>query len=64
MNKLEIGLPPGCPQTCLKSSFAVKGSVSFKLIRTETKMLIIVVGVREDEEVYEIAERRKLKYNL
>ena len=38
--------------------------IVYKLIRIETKMLIIVVGVREDEEVYEIAERRKFKYNL
>ena len=26
--------------------------IVYKLIRTETKMLIVVVGVREDEEVY------------
>lgn len=31
--------------------------VVYKLIRTDAKMLVIVVGVREDEEVYEIAER-------
>lgn len=30
--------------------------IVYKIVRTETKMLIIVVGVREDEEVYEIAE--------
>ena len=38
--------------------------VVYKLVRTETKMLVIVVGVREDEEVYEIAERRRIKYDL
>ena len=35
--------------------------IVYKLIRTETKMLVIVVGVREDEEVYEIAQRRMKK---
>ena len=38
--------------------------IVYKLIRTETKMLIIVAGVREDEEVYEIAQRRAMKHNL
>lgn len=38
--------------------------IVYKLVRMDSKMLIVVVGVREDEEVYEIAERRKLKYNL
>lgn len=36
----------------------------YKLIRTESKMLVIVIGIREDEEVYEIAERRIKKYGL
>jgi mRNA interferase RelE/StbE len=38
--------------------------VVYKLIRTETRMLIVVIGVREDEEVYEIAQRRRIKYDL
>lgn len=38
--------------------------VVYKLIRTETKMLVIVIGVREDEEAYEIASQRIKKYNL
>ena len=38
--------------------------VVYKLIRIETKMLVLVVGVREDEEVYEIAQRRQLKHGL
>ena len=38
--------------------------IVYKLVRTETQMLVIVVGVREDEEVYKIAERRKNKYQL
>ncbi len=38
--------------------------IVYKLIRTETRMLVVVVGVREDEEVYEIAQSRKEKNNL
>lgn len=38
--------------------------IVYKLVRTETKMLVIVVGVREDEEVYDIAYRRRIKYTL
>ena len=38
--------------------------IVYKLMRTETKMLVIVIGIREDEEVYEIAQRRIKKYNL
>lgn len=29
-----------------------------ELVRTETSMLIVVVGAREDDEVYEIAAKR------
>ena len=38
--------------------------IVYRLIRTETKMLLVVVGVREDEEVYEIALRRAMKHKL
>ena len=38
--------------------------VVYKLIRTETKMLVMVIGVREDEEVYEIAQKRAKVHNL
>ena len=36
----------------------------YKLQRTETSMLVIVVDVRADEEVYELAEKRVQKYRL
>ena len=36
----------------------------YKLIQTATEMLIIVVGVREDEEAYKIAFKRVNKHNL
>lgn len=38
--------------------------VVYKLIRTETEMLIIVVGMREDEEVYGTAQKRIDIYGL
>ena len=38
--------------------------VVYKLIKTESQMLVIVVGVREDEEVYDIAYFRRTKHNL
>ena len=33
--------------------------IVYKLVRTDRQMLVVVVGVREDEEVYEIAAKRK-----
>jgi mRNA interferase RelE/StbE len=38
--------------------------VVYQLRRTETEMLVIVIGVRTDEEVYEIAQKRSNQYNL
>lgn len=38
--------------------------VVYKLIRTESEMLVVVIGVRADDEVYEIAERRASTNNL
>lgn len=38
--------------------------VVYKLIRNETEMLVVVVGARADDEVYEMAQRRLGKYNL
>ena len=32
--------------------------IVYRLIRTETTMQIVVIGVRQDDEVYEIAQRR------
>lgn len=33
--------------------------VVYQLIRTEKQMLIVVIGMRTDEDVYEIAQKRK-----
>ena len=38
--------------------------IVYQLFRTETQMLIIVIGARKDEEVYDIAEHRASKYKL
>ena len=38
--------------------------VVYKIERTETKMLVIVVGVRADDEVYELAYARGKRYGL
>lgn len=32
--------------------------VGYRLVKSENEMLVIVIGVREDEEVYEIAQKR------
>lgn len=38
--------------------------IVYKLIRTETEMLVVVVGARADNEVYEIAQKRSEKHEL
>ena len=38
--------------------------VVYRLEKSESRMIIVVVGIREDEEVYDIAYARRRKYNL
>lgn len=38
--------------------------IVYKLIKTDSRMLVIVVGIREDDEVYEIAHSRRTKHDL
>ena len=38
--------------------------VVYQLHRTETEMLVVVIGIRTDEEVYAIAQKRASKYGL
>lgn len=38
--------------------------VVYKLQRTESEMLVIVIGVRADEEVYDIASKRAARHSL
>ena len=38
--------------------------IVYQLIRQGEHILVIVIGVREDEQVYEIAQKRISKHNL
>lgn len=38
--------------------------VVYKPIRTEQEMLIVVVGIRSDDEAYRIAGQRRLRYGI
>ena len=38
--------------------------VVYQLRRTESSMIVIVIGVRADEEVYDIAQKRAAKHSL
>ena len=38
--------------------------IVYQLIRNSGQMLVVVIGVREDEEVYQIAKKRKDRYQL
>lgn len=38
--------------------------VVYKLIRTENEMLVVVIGARDDDEVYSTAYHRSGKYGL
>ena len=38
--------------------------VVYKLVKTESQMLIIVIAVREDDVVYEIAHTRRAKHDI
>lgn len=38
--------------------------VVYKLVRTETQMQVIVIGAREDDEVYVIAKKRADRHKL
>lgn len=38
--------------------------IVYKLVRLEEKMIIIVIGVREDEEAYESAYKRIQKHGI
>ena len=38
--------------------------VVYKLVRTDTEMIVVVIGARADEEVYDTAHHRVQKYDL
>ena len=63
---IELGHKGGINLTnCLEIKLRGEGiRVIYKLIRTDTEMLVIIVGLREDEEVYDNAEERITRHNL
>ena len=69
-NEGGYGIPLGVKgqrdlTNCLEIKLRGAGiRVVYKLIRTETQMLILVIGMREDENVYDTAVKRISKYNL
>lgn len=38
--------------------------VVYKLVKIENRMVVVVIGAREDDEVYEIAQHRAEKHGL
>lgn len=60
---IELGNKGGVNLTnCLEIKLRGEGlRAIYKLIYTETEMLVIVVDIREDEEVYGIASKRITK---
>lgn len=64
------GKPLGNHQSTKLSGFLkikIKNSghrIVYKIEKSEQSMTIIVIGVRVDEEVYKIAQKRIIKHNL
>ncbi len=63
---IELGHKGGINLTnCLEIKLRGEGlRVIYKLIQTETEMLVIIVGLREDEEVYNEANERITQHGL
>lgn len=63
---IELGHKGGINlSNCLEIKLRGEGlRVIYKLIRTDTEMLVIIVGVREDEEVYNNAQERLTRHGL
>ena len=38
--------------------------IVYKLVRVQNYMIIIIIGFRDDNEVYELASQRRKKHNL
>ena len=65
MNELDSEIPAGGPKGLLKIKLRDAGlRIVYKLVRTETSMLVIVIGARADDAVYKIAEKRAHKHEL
>ena len=63
---IELGHKGGINlANCLEIKLRGEGlRVIYKLIRTDTEMLVIIVGLREDEEVYDEAHERITQHKL
>ncbi len=63
---IELGNKGGVNLTnCLEIKLKGEGlRVIYKLILTETEMLVVIIGAREDEEVYDKAQERIKRYGL
>ena len=63
---IELGNKGGVNLTnCLEIKLRGEGlRVIYKLIQTETEMLIVIIGAREDEKVYDDADERITRYRL
>lgn len=63
---IELGHKGGINLTnCLEIKLRGEGlRVIYKLIHTETEMLVIIVGIREDEKVYDDAHERITHHEL
>ena len=63
---IELGNTGGVNLTnCLEIKLRGEGlRVIYKLIRTEIEMLVVIIGAREDEKVYDDANERITRYRL
>ena len=63
---IELGHKGGINLTnCLEIKLRGEGlRVIYKLIRTDTEMLVIIVGLREDKEVYDDAQERIIRHRV
>ena len=63
---IELGNKGGVNLTgCLEIKLRGEGlRAIYKLIHTRTEMLVIIIDVREDEQVYDVAEERITRYGL
>ena len=63
---IELGNKGGVNLTgCMEIKLRGEGlRAIYKLIHTRTEMLIIIIDVREGEEVYDVAEERITRYGL
>ena len=57
--RIEEFSDPNTAEQILDSALALDKSIVYKLERQGEIMVLVVIGMRGDDEVYEIAEKRK-----